>query len=239
MKPKSKTYINQDYSINITNEPTSYFEYSICPFEIKHGYLDYYFSDGIFCEVKDGATNVEIKNNELNISCPIYIENGVQKFSYKLTKENIKFLDEYDYFCEIYGKKYYLENVNGEIILNSIDKYTYNSNSMLFVSDDNNILNTDIYCEISIKTYFIHSKGTFDEYFDFTNNISCSPIFFKENNLGLASLENIETNIYIDRGTVRAIDYHLNLLDVKSLEALEQFGNGFFKINNNNDLKPK
>lgn len=239
MKPNSKTYINQDYSIIITDEPTSYFEYLIRPFEIKQGYLDYYFSDGIFYEVKNGATNVEIKNNELNISCPIYTENGVQKFSYKLIKENIVFLHEYDYFCEIYEKKYYLENVNGEMILNNgIDKYTYDNNNMLFVSENGNILNTDIYCEISIKTYFIHSKGTFDEYFDFTNNISCSPIFFKENNLGFASLENIETNIYIDRGTVRAIDYHLNLLDAKSLEALEQLGNGFFKINNNNVLKP-
>ena len=33
------------------------------------------------------------------------------------------------------------------------------------------------------------------------------------------------------------MDYHLRLLEVKSLESLEQIGNGFFKFNSNNETK--
>ena len=66
--------------------------------------------------------------------------------------------------------------------------------------------------------------------------MSLSPIIFHENKLGHASLENVKDDIYIDRGTVRAMDYHLRLLESKTLESLEQIGNGFFKFNSNNEI---
>ena len=44
------------------------------------------------------------------------------------------------------------------------------------------------------------------------------------------SLENIESNIYIDRGVARSFDYHLKLFEVGSLEGLENYGNSWFRI---------
>jgi hypothetical protein len=66
--------------------------------------------------------------------------------------------------------------------------------------------------------------------------MSLSPLIFNEKKLGYATLENVKENIYIDRGTVRAMDFHLRLLEAKSLESLEQIGNGFFKMKSNNDF---
>lgn len=87
-----------------------------------------------------------------------------------------------------------------------------------------------------IKLYLITTEETTDKYFDYKNDMSLSPIIFHENKLGHASLENVKDDIYIDRGTVRAMDYHLRLLESKTLESLEQIGNGFFKFNSNNEI---
>ena len=42
--------------------------------------------------------------------------------------------------------------------------------------------------------------------------------------------ENVDSDIYIDRGINAAFEKHLKLGEVTSLEALEQYGNGYFKI---------
>jgi hypothetical protein len=40
----------------------------------------------------------------------------------------------------------------------------------------------------------------------------------------------VDSDIYIDRGINAAFEKHLKLGEVTSLEALEQYGNGYFKI---------
>jgi hypothetical protein len=69
--------------------------------------------------------------------------------------------------------------------------------------------------------------------------MSLSPCIFNENKLGFASPEKSINDIYrgegLNRGTVRALDFHLRLLESKSLESLEQIGNGFFTIKSNNE----
>ena len=57
-----------------------------------------------------------------------------------------------------------------------------------------------------------------------------APVFREEYKFGSSSLENIESNIYIDRGFSASYEKHLKLLDVKSMEALENMGNGFYNI---------
>lgn len=56
------------------------------------------------------------------------------------------------------------------------------------------------------------------------------PLIREEYKLGSSSHEKIESDIYINRGTARAIDNHIKLMEVRSLESLEQYGNGYFKI---------
>ena len=75
-----------------------------------------------------------------------------------------------------------------------------------------------------------------DKYFDYFNDMALVPMIRKENNLWMASNENVEANIYINRGTNRAIDYHLRLMEAKSLDSLERIGNGFFNVKNNNEF---
>ena len=106
------------------------------------------------------------------------------------------------------------------------------------------------YCDAYVKTnksYFEHdlifNEETEDE--ENENEDECkktniyraehdgmiyAPVFREEYKIGSSSLENIQSDIYIDRGFSSSFERHLNLLSVKSMEALENFGNGFYNI---------
>ena len=62
------------------------------------------------------------------------------------------------------------------------------------------------------------------------NGISVYPMFRQEYLLGSATMENIESDIYIERGINAAFEKHLKLGEITSLEMLEKYGNSFFKI---------
>ena len=56
------------------------------------------------------------------------------------------------------------------------------------------------------------------------------PTFREEYRFGISTMENVDSDIYIDRGINPAFEKHLKLGEVTSLEALENYGNGYFKI---------
>ena len=62
------------------------------------------------------------------------------------------------------------------------------------------------------------------------NGVKVAPVFMEEYNLGIASMENVDSNIYIDRGINAAFEKHLKLGETMTLEALENYGNNYFKI---------
>ncbi len=59
------------------------------------------------------------------------------------------------------------------------------------------------------------------------------PVFREEYRLGVATLQNLDVDIYIGRGTNAAFEKHLKLGEVTSMEALEQYTNGYFKMMEN------
>ena len=71
----------------------------------------------------------------------------------------------------------------------------------------------------------------FDDIEDY-DGINISPTFMEEYKLGLAMIEKVDSDIYIDRGINSAFEKHLKLGEVTSLETLTQMGNGFFKVMN-------
>lgn len=57
-----------------------------------------------------------------------------------------------------------------------------------------------------------------------------SPVFMEDTKFGLVLRQNIDGNIYVDRGVNQSHDKHLRLMEVRSVEAFEQYGNGFWNI---------
>ena len=62
------------------------------------------------------------------------------------------------------------------------------------------------------------------------NGLEVFPVYREEYRFGISTLENVDSDIYIDRGINAAFEKHLKLGEVTSLEALEQYGLNFFKI---------
>ena len=81
------------------------------------------------------------------------------------------------------------------------------------------------------------TSWTTDGYDDFErgNGINAFPVFMEEYSLHTAAPQSVSGNIYINRGVNAAIDKHLRLGEVTSLESLTQYGNGFYLIQNDEE----
>ena len=90
----------------------------------------------------------------------------------------------------------------------------------------------DFKCEINLIT---RDGTTFSKYKDMDpyNGIRVLPVFKEEYLLGISSLENIDSDIYIERGINSAFEKHLKLGEVTSLETLEDYGLTYFKFMEN------
>ena len=90
---------------------------------------------------------------------------------------------------------------------------------------------SNFYTEINV----FNGNGTADTYstkedMETHNGMQVFPTFREEYRFGISSIENVDSDIYIDRGINASYEKHLKLGEVTSLEALEQYGLTFFKI---------
>ena len=56
------------------------------------------------------------------------------------------------------------------------------------------------------------------------------PLMRTESNLGMAIQQNIDEDIYINRGLSAAFERYVKLGEVSTMEALSNYGNGWFKM---------
>jgi hypothetical protein len=86
-----------------------------------------------------------------------------------------------------------------------------------------------MYKEISLATWYMN-PSSFD-----SNDEVVAPAFRKEELLGFTSPEILKTpenGIYINRGYLTALDKHLRIGEISSIETLESYGNGLFTMLN-------
>lgn len=62
-------------------------------------------------------------------------------------------------------------------------------------------------------------------------NTSLSGLTKEEYLFGIISRPEVESDVFIDRGTISVMDYHLKMSEIKNLGQLTRYGNGFYKIN--------
>lgn len=111
-----------------------------------------------------------------------------------------------------------------EFYLNNTSFYMMNYYDMIF--ETKNYTDGTYGHNVTVPiSKFICKMNSFDN-----DNYVNFPLIREEYKLGSSSHEKIESDIYINRGTARAIDNHIKLMEVRSLESLEQYGNGYFKI---------
>jgi hypothetical protein len=54
--------------------------------------------------------------------------------------------------------------------------------------------------------------------------------FMEDYQLGMSFVSNNNSNVYIDRGSAAAFERHMRLSEVDTLQDLENYGNGMFKL---------
>lgn len=61
-------------------------------------------------------------------------------------------------------------------------------------------------------------------------NTSLSALIKEEFLFGIISRPEVQNDVFIDRGVVPVLDYHLRLSEIKNLGQLQQYGNGYYRI---------
>lgn len=199
----------------------------------------YYYNDGFgnkVCTSKTINDSIKLKDefnadsnrngfviNKLRCDITYYIgaildKNTNNKYTY--SNGGVKYIDSItleESLCSYYKDEF------DSIIL----KY-YN-----FIYDSKYVVNNEYNnSKNSVNMAYFEINKTMNDIGD-TNELINDQIFREEYKLGIATKEKIESNVYIDRGVASSFEKHLKLLDINSLESLEQLGINFFNIKNN------
>lgn len=94
------------------------------------------------------------------------------------------------------------------------------------------IHNDDYDSDINMNMSYFEIPSGRSSYFDRADeDYIIAPVMRKEYDYGASTPQNIEGDIYIDRGVNSAFEKHLKLQEIKDMESLENYGNSWFKIN--------
>lgn len=132
----------------------------------------------------------------------------------------------------------------GDFYMSDGSKFTFNyyqlkcemTSENLDDFKDVQLTNMDYFEMKILKHYYNNPLGEFnwDEsggYWERYNGMVSAPVFRTEYDLWSSTPQNLKSDIYIDRGINAAFEKHLKLEEVHTMDALENYSNGYFKIN--------
>ena len=198
-----------------------------------------YLSDDISCDITyyKGATLKRDKGSD-----KLYRDTGTTKYDGIKCTETVRFPLKTVTYC--------LEKQNGNVTpmgendhSNSsvgypIYVYELEQDITMIESDTYDTLYPTPLSNFEMKTCVWNgSSWTTDKYDDFEkgNGVNAFPVFMEEYSLHMSAPQSVSGDIYINRGVNAALDKHLRLGEVTSLEALTQYGNGFYLIQNDEE----
>lgn len=193
--------------------------------------------DDIYCDITYymGAT-LERKKDESGYTLAYFSNSG---YSYGVEyKETVKFVKE--------NREYYLKKpINGQIptTRNSVSAHSVSYPIFVYkMTQELENIETSTYntyyeaplADFKVEINLVNNdlESNYSNYIDLSGStkVNTFPMFKQEYLLGVATMENVDSDIYIERGINAAFEKHLKLGEVASLEALLQYGNSYFKI---------
>jgi hypothetical protein len=120
------------------------------------------------------------------------------------------------------------------IIINAVSRVTSNSEPKTYVLDteNNSLLGTDSQTTGLFYKDFIDLTTTVRYTTEGINrtNVSLSAITKEEYLFGIISQPEVKSDVFIDRTITSVNDLHLRLAEIKNLDSLVRYGNGFYNI---------
>ena len=201
--------------------------------ETEGGAGDTIYEEDIYCDITYyiGATLQRTSNNNSGIgSTPftLAVDTGGLTFNNGVCyKETVKFVKTE---VQYYLKPEYRRQIPTTKNAPSAHTVSYPVTCYVMQQEQNRIesdYDNPYYCALA---YFEMALRTDTSDFELYNGTQVLPIFREEYKLGMACMQNVDSDIYIDRGINTAFERHLKLGEVTSMEALQQYTNGYFKI---------
>lgn len=155
-------------------------------------------------------------------------------------KQNEPFIVGFDINKETYIN--YLNNsIDGVNRVTSIGEpkvYVFDSVNDLNIGTDNQIYGIQYKDFSAATTTLLNGEGIdfLTTSFRFITegwnqtNTSLDALTKEEFLLGIISRPEVENDVFIDRGVTPVLDYHLRLSEIKNLGQLQQYGNGYYRI---------
>ena len=121
-------------------------------------------------------------------------------------------------------KKRVIQGKDARSIESVVNAYAYSASDTVSPTSGCKIVTTydDVGDGSSIITY--ETKGLNE------NNAINLPSFKNEELLSVIGKPKVEVDVFIDRGINNSFDKHIKIGEIKTLESLEKYGNGVFKI---------
>ena len=198
---------------------------------LKKKIFNIHIGDIMYCEIKYNIGVILIRDGKdgkyyYNVSDKYH--KGVEYVDTFIVEEN-----QHPYYTTesdcIMLKYFALKPILADTVMNDYNNYTTKIPISKFRVMVNLWYNDNGSKKRINETIFSTNKNS-DSTFDAYNGMTAFPLIRKDWTIGLSGLENTKSDIYIDRGVAQAFDLHLKLGEIKSLEALENYGNGFFRI---------
>ena len=192
--------------------------------DTKNEITDVLFEDDISCDITYYIGATLVRKDE---TTPFELVTGNTFSSGICYTETVKFIEK--------DVQYYLKNVIKKQIpmtRNAISAHTISYPVTCYVMEQEKTriesdFNNYYYCALA---HFEMSMCTSTTDFELYNGTQTFPVFRQEYKMGTACIQNVDSDIYIDRGINAAFEKHIKLGEVTSMEALEQYTNGYFKI---------
>ena len=214
----------EDTVVSASSEVTSLSAITSATTKMESLSAEVFDNSGIYCDVTYyvGATLTRDDSNDYFIPTESGYTYGVE---YNETVNFVKDITEY-----------YLKKENKKQIPTTRNSVSAHSVSYpIYVYRIKDVEGNTASFKTEINLINSDTKTNYSNYEDLEdyNGINVYPTFKQEYLMGIGTMENIDSDIYIQRGINAAFEKHLKLGEVDSLAALEQYGNGFFKIMNN------
>jgi hypothetical protein len=127
------------------------------------------------------------------------------------------------------------ENYEG-FSINGVDRIKSMGEPKIYVFDTPNDVKLGTDSQVNGLLFKDYSASTLStvryigEGFNKTN-ISLSALTKEEYLFGIISPPEVQNDVFIDRGITSVMDMHLRLSEIKNLNELQSYGNGYYKIN--------
>ena len=163
------------------------------------------------------------------IGADLVFDNSINNYKYNGGNKGLVYKDTYDYVVSMYPnasqlpEEQRIENRESGFMYVDID---YDS-AKGYVKYENidNYKDWVILSDVTATTKSMTEGGD-----PVSPNFQNADYFMEDYQLGISFVSNNNSNVYVDRGTATAFERHMRLSEVDTLQDLEDYGNGMFKL---------